>query len=210
MCVTYCGNFGVIQLWTCLTRASASGSRASFLRFRTSVLWRWMRSCTTGTTRTCMPFLPFAVVRQVFNYGSRNTHPILIAPFWSQTEWFPDLVMAVIAPPRRLHPRRDLLRQPHVCRFHQSPRPLPDRLATIKRLLRHRGYSSRVEQFLVKTYRPSTPLHFHACGSRTGSGARERATLLPHPLARSLLLSWSSFAWNVTCQLLLLRAIRQC
>ena len=42
----------------------------------------------------------------------------------------------------------------------QSPRASSNRLATIKRLLRHRGYSSRVARFLARSNRPSTALNY--------------------------------------------------
>ena len=67
-------------------------------------------------------FPPFPLIRKVLN-KLRTAHRatlILIAPFWPQREWFPDLVQASVDSPRRLPHRRDLLRQPHVHRFHQA------------------------------------------------------------------------------------------
>ena len=72
-------------------------------------------------------FPPFPLVRKVLNKlsSARNTNLILIAPFWPQKEWFPDLMRASVDIPRRLPSRRDLLRQPHVRRFHQGLHALP-------------------------------------------------------------------------------------
>ena len=59
-------------------------------------------------------FPPFAVIRKVLNKfrGSRNCRMTLVAPWWPQREWFPDLLSLVVEEPRLLPLRRDLLRQP--------------------------------------------------------------------------------------------------
>ena len=44
----------------------------------------------------------------------------LIAPFWPQREWFPDLLELLSDVPITLSSRKDLLRQPHFHRFHQN------------------------------------------------------------------------------------------
>ena len=44
----------------------------------------------------------------------------LIAPFWPVREWFPDLLSLLSEPPIPLPLRWDLLRQPHVRKFHQK------------------------------------------------------------------------------------------
>ena len=44
----------------------------------------------------------------------------LIAPFWPQREWFPDLLELLSDIPIELPKRRDLLRQPHFHRFHEN------------------------------------------------------------------------------------------
>ena len=71
-------------------------------------------------------FPPFPLIRKVLNKlrASRNTRLILIAPYWPQREWFPDLLAASVEPPRRLPLRRDLLTQPHIHRFHLGLREL--------------------------------------------------------------------------------------
>ena len=67
-------------------------------------------------------FPPFAMVRKVLNKlkSSKRTKLTLIAPFWPQMEWFPDLLNLAIDAPRRLPLRKDLLKQPHFHRFHHS------------------------------------------------------------------------------------------
>ena len=67
-------------------------------------------------------FPPFAMVRPVINKlrSSKGTVLTLIAPFWSQKEWFPDLLELLLEPPIPLPLRWDLLRQPHVRKFHQN------------------------------------------------------------------------------------------
>lgn len=93
---------------------------------------------------------PIAVVRKVLNKLriSQNTRLILIAPFWPQKEWFPDLMAAAVEAPRILPERWDLLRQPHMRRFHQGLHKLQLaawRLSTVssdRRVSQHRSGSS--------------------------------------------------------------------
>ena len=67
-------------------------------------------------------FPPYTLVRRVINKLARSpgARLILVAPWWPQREWFPDVQRLSIAPPRRLPLRRDLLCQPHVEVFHQG------------------------------------------------------------------------------------------
>ena len=44
----------------------------------------------------------------------------LVAPFWPQHPWFPDLLELLVAVPVFLPRRKDLLRQPHFHCFHQN------------------------------------------------------------------------------------------
>ena len=71
-------------------------------------------------------FPPFAIIRQVINKvrASHNLQVTLIAPFWPQKEWFPDLLECLTEPPLLLPGRMDLLRQPHFHRFHLNPQGL--------------------------------------------------------------------------------------
>ena len=64
-------------------------------------------------------FPPFAMIGQVLAKvrASRSLELTLIAPFWPQRPWFPELL---ILPPLPLPSRWDLLRQPRVRRFHQN------------------------------------------------------------------------------------------
>ena len=65
-------------------------------------------------------FPPFALVREVIRklQLSCNTYLTLIAPWWPQKEWFPDLQGLALEPPVALPLRRDLPCQPHFHRFH--------------------------------------------------------------------------------------------
>ena len=67
-------------------------------------------------------FLPFAMIPQVLVKlrSSLGTVLTLIALFWPQREWFPDLLDLLLEPPLPLPARWDLLCQPHVRRFHQN------------------------------------------------------------------------------------------
>ena len=67
-------------------------------------------------------FPPFAMISQVLAKVrfSQCLELTLIAPFWPQRPWFPELLELLILPPLPLPSRWDLLRQPHVSRFHQN------------------------------------------------------------------------------------------
>ena len=62
-------------------------------------------------------FPPFAMVSQVLRIFRKSSGAVatLVAPFWPQEEWFPDL----LEPPLLLLERWDLLRQPHIHRYPQ-------------------------------------------------------------------------------------------
>ena len=64
-------------------------------------------------------FPPFSLLHRVLSKvrQSRGLECALVAPFWPQRPWFPDLLVAV---PVSLPQQRDLLRQPHFHRFHQN------------------------------------------------------------------------------------------
>ena len=67
-------------------------------------------------------FPPIAIIRRVLVKlrSSKNCEWTLIAPFWPQREWFPDLLELLSDVPIALSKRKDLLRQPHFHRFHQN------------------------------------------------------------------------------------------
>ena len=52
--------------------------------------------------------------------ASRNLELTLVASFWPQHLWFPDLLELLLEVPLFLPKRRGLLRQPHFYRFHQQ------------------------------------------------------------------------------------------
>ena len=65
-------------------------------------------------------FPPFNLMRPVLNKirQSQGLEVTVIAPFWPQREWFPDLLDLLVDVPLTLPERPDLLRQPHFHRFH--------------------------------------------------------------------------------------------
>ena len=67
-------------------------------------------------------FPPIAIIRRVLLKlrASRNCDLTLVAPFWPQREWFPDLLELLSDIPIELPKRQDLLRQPHFHRFHEN------------------------------------------------------------------------------------------
>lgn len=67
-------------------------------------------------------FPPFGMIHQVIEKfrASSNATMTLIAPFWPQKPWFPELLELLTEIPLSLPTRRDLLRQPHFRRFHQN------------------------------------------------------------------------------------------
>ena len=67
-------------------------------------------------------FPPFGMIHSVIEKlrRSRDCYMTLIAPFWPQRPWFPDLLDLLVEVPVALPLRRDLLRQPHFHHFHQN------------------------------------------------------------------------------------------
>ena len=67
-------------------------------------------------------FPPFAMVQQVIMKlrQSPGTTMTLIAPFWPQRPWFPDLLELLVEVPVSLPSRVDLLRQPHFDHLHRN------------------------------------------------------------------------------------------
>ena len=51
---------------------------------------------------------------------SRGLELTLVAPFWPQHPWFPDLLELLVEVPFFLPRRRDLLKQPHLHHYHQN------------------------------------------------------------------------------------------
>ena len=67
-------------------------------------------------------FPPIAIIRRVLLKlrASHHCDLSLIAPFWPQREWFPDLLELLSDIPIELPKCQDLLRQPHFHRFHEN------------------------------------------------------------------------------------------
>ena len=67
-------------------------------------------------------FPPIAIIRRVLLKlrASHHCDLTLIAPFWPQREWFPDLLELLSDIPIELPERQDLLRQPHFHLFHEN------------------------------------------------------------------------------------------
>ena len=67
-------------------------------------------------------FPPFSLLPRVLAKVrvTRGQELTLVAPFWPQHHWFPDLLELLLEIPLFLPRRRDLLRQPHFHHFHQN------------------------------------------------------------------------------------------
>ena len=67
-------------------------------------------------------FPPFGLLHRVLAKvrQSRGSELTLVAPFWPQHLWFPDLLELMVEIPLFLPQRKDLLKQPHFHRFHQN------------------------------------------------------------------------------------------
>ena len=71
-------------------------------------------------------FPPFSLLQQVITKlrQSLNTDMTLIAPFWVQRQWFPDMLELLVDVPVQLPVSQDILRQPHFHPNHQNPHVL--------------------------------------------------------------------------------------
>ena len=67
-------------------------------------------------------FSPFGLLSRVLTKvrQSRGLELTLVAPFWPQHPWFPDLLELLVAVPFFLPRRMDLLKQPHFHHYHQN------------------------------------------------------------------------------------------
>ena len=79
-----------------------------------------MHSSSLGDNLQAYAFPPIAIIKRVLLKlrASHNCDLTLIAPFWPQREWFPDLLELLSDTPIELPKRRDLLQQPLFNRFH--------------------------------------------------------------------------------------------
>ena len=91
-------------------------------------------------------FPPIAIIRRVLLIlrASHHCDLTLIAPFWPEREWFPDLLEFLSDIPIELPKRRDLLRQPHFHRFHEN---LPMLRLTAWRTSTRLNYQARWGKF---------------------------------------------------------------
>ena len=102
-------------------------------------------------------FPPWSLIPAVLKKLQSSSGVLLtiIAPYWPQRPWFPDLLDLVVDGPVALPQSRDLLRQPHFHRFHLGVQAVASCLETIQRFTRARGFSKRVEQQVSLACRPS-------------------------------------------------------
>ena len=106
-------------------------------------------------------FPPIAIIRRVLVKlrSSRNCELTLIAPFWPQREWFPDLLELLSNVPITLKSKRSTKTAPLPPK---SAYASADCMATIKRFARQAGFSSTVAGQLVFCRRQSTRLNYQA------------------------------------------------
>ena len=87
----------------------------------------------------------------------------LIAPYWPQRPWFPELLDLVVDGPVTLPLSRDLLRQPHFHRFHLGGvKAVTSCLETIQRFAQSQGFSKHVVQQSALARRPSSRAGYQA------------------------------------------------
>ena len=89
-----------------------------FLLTTITMLWGRMRFFKTGMGGRRMP--PWSLIPAVLRKLRSSSGVLLtiVAPYWPQRPWFPDLLDLVVDGPVALPQSRDLLRQPHFHRFH--------------------------------------------------------------------------------------------
>ena len=110
-------------------------------------------------------FPPIAIIRRVLLKlrSSRNCELTLIAPFWPQRDWFPDLLELLSDVPITLSDRRDLLRQPPLPPVPpKSAYASADCMASLKRFAIQAGFSPAVAGQLIFSRRLSTRLNYQA------------------------------------------------
>ena len=146
-------------------------------------------------------FPPFGLLQLIIAKvrQSRGLELTLVAPFWPQHPWFPDLLEFLVAVPVFLPCRKDLLRQLHFHHFHQN---LPVLRLTAFRSF---GFSSAVAQQLARFRRSSTQVNYQAkwavyrawCARHSHSVSRPSVPKIGFfllYLRRSVSLSYSSIA----------------
>ena len=81
-----------------------------------------MHSSNLGDNLQAYAFPPIAIIKRVLLKlrASHDCDLTLIAPFWPQREWFPDLQELLSDTPIELPKHRDLLQQPLFNQFHEN------------------------------------------------------------------------------------------
>ena len=85
-----------------------------------------------------------------------GTELTLMAPYWPQRAWFPDLLHLSLAPPVALPLRRDLLRLPQSHNLYQGLHRLRLHAWRLRRFTRAAGFSSSVASQASLSRRPSS------------------------------------------------------
>ena len=129
-----------------------------FLLATITMIWGRMRFFETGVGGRRMLFLPWSLIPAGLKKLRSSSGVLLtiVAPYWPQRPWFPDLLDLVVDGPVALPQSRDLLRQPHFHRFHLGVSRLSSCLVAIKRFTRAGGFSRRVAQQVSLARRPSS------------------------------------------------------
>ena len=91
-------------------------------------------------------FPPWSIISWVLAKlrAFRGTFLTLVAPYWPQGPWFPELLDLAVAPPVVLPGRSDLLFQPVRSTSSRSPQASTSCLETLRRFTRAAGSSSDV------------------------------------------------------------------
>ena len=103
-------------------------------------------------------FPPFAIIPRVLAKlrESRGTEFTLVAPYWAQRPWFPDLLQLSLAPPVILPARLDLLLLPRSRLRYPGLRRLRFLAWRLRRFTRAAGFSSAVAEQSSLARRPSS------------------------------------------------------
>ena len=103
-------------------------------------------------------FPPWSIIPRVLAKlrESRGTELTLVAPYWSQRAWFPDLLHLSLAPLVALPLRPDLLRLPRSRSLYQGLPRLRLHAWRLRRFMRAAGFSSTVASQAFLSRRPSS------------------------------------------------------
>ena len=103
-------------------------------------------------------FPPWSIIPKVLTKlrESRGTELTLVAPYWPQRTWFPDLIHLSLAPPVALPVRPDLLRLPCCRSLYQGLHRLRLHAWRLRRFTRAAGFSSTVASQASLVRRPSS------------------------------------------------------